>query len=132
MRKIVRLDGDYITPAMLENFGFKMLNPLRPQLRDNQSVEWWYSQNMVLFSSPAAIDAHPALAECGEVPRGLESERIRRWVVDLQVVGQATRAPKLTRQVLHRAARAVWPTDWNLPVSFRSTTIAAAESHANA
>lgn len=61
---------------IFEEFGFRMLDPLRPKLRDDRRVAWWYRQNMVLFASPEATAANPALADCEEVPRGLESE----WV----------------------------------------------------
>jgi len=94
---------------IFDEFGFRMLDPFRPRLREDRAVEWWYRQNMVLFASPAAIDANPALAECGEVPVGLESEWVHRWVVDSLSSGPATRARRLTQGVLRRASKALRP-----------------------
>ncbi len=94
---------------IFEELGFRMLDPLRPALRDNRQVEWWYRQNMILFSSQEAIDANPALADCGEVPPGLESEWIHMWVVDAQIAGPARRVRRLTQRVLRLASNALRP-----------------------
>src|SRR5580698_6877388 len=48
-------------------FGYKMLDPFRPKLRDDRRVAWWYRQNAVLFVSPDALAANPALTEYPEV-----------------------------------------------------------------
>jgi SAM-dependent methyltransferase len=94
---------------IFEEFGFRMLDPLRPQLRENRTVEWWYRQNMVLFASREAIDANPALAECGEVRPGLESEWVHMWVASMLSDGPGTRVRRLTGRVLHRARKALRP-----------------------
>jgi len=94
---------------IFEEFGFRMLDPFRPKLRDDRRVAWWYRQNMVLFVSPGAIAANPALAECGEVPPGLESEWVHMWVADVQSAGPATRVRRLTGRVLRRARKALQP-----------------------
>jgi len=94
---------------IFEEFGFRMLDPFRPKLRDNRQVEWWYRQNLVLFVSPDAIAGNPALADCPEVEQGLESEWVHRWVADAQAEGPAKRARRLTRRVLRRASKALRP-----------------------
>jgi SAM-dependent methyltransferase len=90
-----------------EEFGFRMLDPFRPMLRDDRRVAWWYRQNAVLFASPQAITANPALAVYPEVEQGLESEWVYIWVADAQASGPATRARRLTRRVLNRASKAL-------------------------
>jgi len=94
---------------IFEQFGFKMLDPFRPRLRDDQRVAWWYRQNMVLFVAPEAFAANPALADCGEVPQGLESEWVHMWVADSQAAGPATRVRKLTGRVIRIAGKALRP-----------------------
>lgn len=88
-------------------FGFRMLDPFRPKLRDDRRVAWWYRQNAVLFVAPQAIDANPALADYPEVEQGLESEWVYIWVADAQASGPATKALRLTRRVLSRASKAL-------------------------
>ncbi len=94
---------------IFEEFGFRMLDPVRPKLRDDRRVAWWYRQNTVLFVSPDALADNPALVDCGEVSPGLESEWIHMWVADAQSAGPATRARSLTRRVLRRAKKALLP-----------------------
>ena len=101
---------------IFEEFGFRMLDPFRPKLRDDRRVAWWYRQNMVLFVSPDVIVANPALVDCGEVPPGLESEWVHMWVADTQSAGPATRVRRLTGRVLRRAKRALQPKA-GMPVS---------------
>jgi len=85
-------------------FGFRMLDPFRAKLRDESRVAWWYRQNMVLFVSPAAIAANPALAKCAEVTPGLESEWVYMWTAGQQF-WPATGERRLTRRVLLRASK---------------------------
>ena len=87
---------------IFEEFGFRMLDPFRPRLRDDRRVAWRYRQNMVLFASPEAIAANPALADCGEVPPGMESEWVYMWVAEAQS-RTVRRVLRLTRSVLRRA-----------------------------
>ncbi|MGA9722486.1 MAG: methyltransferase domain-containing protein, partial [Candidatus Binatus sp.] len=91
---------------LFEALGFRMLDPLRPRLRDNRQVEWWYRQNLVLFASPEAINDNPALADCEEVPSGLESEWVYMWVAGPQS-WPATSERTLTRRILQRAKKAL-------------------------
>jgi trans-aconitate methyltransferase len=41
--------------------GFAMLDPIRPLIREDCRVKWWYRQNIVMFANEATISAHPAL-----------------------------------------------------------------------
>jgi hypothetical protein len=90
---------------IFEDCGFRTLDPFRPRIRDDQRVAWWYRQNMVMFATPDALAANPALARW-EVPPGLESEWVYRWVADAQA-GTAVR--RLTGRVIRRARKALRP-----------------------
>ncbi|HVB82884.1 MAG TPA: methyltransferase domain-containing protein [Candidatus Binataceae bacterium] len=46
-----------------EERGFKMLDLVRPQVREDRRVKWWYRQNIVMFASEVAISANPSLRE---------------------------------------------------------------------
>ncbi len=94
---------------IFEKFGFRMLDPFRPKLRDDRRVAWWYRQNMVLFVSPDAIAGNSVLADCGEVPPGMESEWVYKWVADAQSAGPTTRVRRLTGRILRRTKRALRP-----------------------
>lgn len=42
---------------------FTAVDVVRPFIRENRRVEWWYRQNIALFASKAAIEANPVLRE---------------------------------------------------------------------
>jgi SAM-dependent methyltransferase len=90
---------------IFESLGFKTLDPVRPRVRDDRRVAWWYRQNMVMFASRDALAANPELAKW-EVPPGLESEWVYRWVADAQT-GTAVR--RFTGRVIRRARKALRP-----------------------
>jgi SAM-dependent methyltransferase len=92
--------------ALFEERGLKMLDPLRPRIRDDAGVAWWYRQNMVMFATPDAITANPALAACGEMPKGRESEWVYMHVADARAL-PANVARSLTARVWRRAKRAL-------------------------
>src|SRR5512146_2151406 len=46
-----------------EERGFKMLDLIRPQVREDRRVKWWYRQNIVMFASEVAISANAPLRE---------------------------------------------------------------------
>jgi hypothetical protein len=49
---------------------YRMLDPIRPLIRDDKRVAWWYRQNILLFASDAAISASPGLqAEAARQPQ---------------------------------------------------------------
>jgi hypothetical protein len=49
--------------SLFEARGFKMLDILRPLIREDRRVAWWYRQNIALFAGEAAISANPKLQE---------------------------------------------------------------------
>ncbi len=55
-------------------YDFRMRDPLRPLIREDQRIGWWYRQNMVLFADSRYINAKPALPE---IPVGRECEWVR-------------------------------------------------------
>jgi SAM-dependent methyltransferase len=40
---------------------FTMLDILRPRVRNDDAVAWWYRQNIVIFANDEAINMHPGL-----------------------------------------------------------------------
>jgi SAM-dependent methyltransferase len=58
--------------------GYEAVDCLREAFWSHDAVEWWYSQNLLLFARPAALDAVPGLREHpsrGQVPRSLVHPR---------------------------------------------------------
>ncbi|MGH9830080.1 MAG: hypothetical protein ACREDR_43265, partial [Blastocatellia bacterium] len=73
---------------------FSMLDPIRPCVREDRRVMWWYRQNLLLFVSPAALANNRRLETMARSPnvdlewihrtvaRGLKSrESDNEWVV---------------------------------------------------
>jgi len=49
---------------------YQMLDPIRPLIRDDKRVAWWYRQNILMFASEAAVSGNPALrAEAARQPQ---------------------------------------------------------------
>ena len=48
---------------LFDQHGFRMLDVIRPIIREERRVEWWYRQNIVMFASEEAMAANPALRE---------------------------------------------------------------------
>jgi SAM-dependent methyltransferase len=57
---------------LFDQHGFRMLDVIRPIVREERRVEWWYRQNIVMFASEEAMAANPALREASNDGRGLE------------------------------------------------------------
>ena len=59
--------------------GFQLTDPIRPAVRDDQRIRWWYRQNVVLYIDEKRIgEVAPSLAAAPE-PTFLTSEGIE-WV----------------------------------------------------
>jgi len=58
--------------GLFDQHRFKMLDIIRPLIREERRVEWWYRQNIVMFASEEAMAANPALHEASNDSRGLE------------------------------------------------------------
>jgi SAM-dependent methyltransferase len=43
--------------------GYEAVDCLREVFWDDEAVDWWYAQNLLLFARPAALDAVPRLRE---------------------------------------------------------------------
>jgi hypothetical protein len=41
--------------------GFHLCDSIRPRIRDDRRVRWWHRQNLVLYVSGRALEAHPIL-----------------------------------------------------------------------
>jgi SAM-dependent methyltransferase len=48
---------------LFEQRQFRMLDVIRPLIRENCHIDWWYRQNIVLFATEAAIVANPQLRD---------------------------------------------------------------------
>jgi SAM-dependent methyltransferase len=62
--------------------GFKLFDPIRPLIRQDSSVQWWYRQNLFVFASSQSIGTFPQLGE--EVTKGEEMEWIHISLVKKQ------------------------------------------------
>lgn len=60
--------------------GFRLFDPIRPLIRDEGSVRWWYRQNLLLFASPEGVSAHQQLRR--EVVPGKEMEWVHLSLVE--------------------------------------------------
>jgi hypothetical protein len=60
--------------------GYEAVDCLREVFWNDGAVEWWYSQNLLLFARPTALDAVPSLREHpsrGKAPLSLIHPRSR-------------------------------------------------------
>jgi hypothetical protein len=46
---------------IFEARGYRMLDLIRPRIREDKRVEWWYRQNLVLFARKDWLESHPML-----------------------------------------------------------------------
>jgi SAM-dependent methyltransferase len=65
---------------LFEARGFKMLDLLRPVIREDRRVEWWYRQNIALFAEKAAISANPKLQEFSDSGGTTRDANAIEWV----------------------------------------------------
>ncbi|HEU5213399.1 MAG TPA: hypothetical protein VFU10_11565 [Gaiellaceae bacterium] len=64
--------------ARFAQHGYEALDCMRPAIWDDDRVEWWYAQNLILFVRREALEANPRLREHrrrGEVPLALVHPR---------------------------------------------------------
>jgi len=55
--------------------GFRMFDVIRPRIREDLRVRWWYRQNLVLYVNDATLAAHPLLKGAAAA-----CEREMEWV----------------------------------------------------
>jgi SAM-dependent methyltransferase len=51
---------------------FEMFDPIRPLIREDHRVEWWYRQNILMFADRSALSAFPGLGHASEEGKGIE------------------------------------------------------------
>lgn len=57
---------------IFEKRGFKMLDLIRPLIREDRRIDWWYRQNIVLFANKVAISTNPSLCDNSNNDKGIE------------------------------------------------------------
>lgn len=89
--------------------GYQAIDCLRPRLWTDARVKWWYSQNAILYATPAAIDARPALqreresAPAGPLPLVHPDKYLRHADPGRQRLGRVLRAlPRAAANSLRR------------------------------
>jgi SAM-dependent methyltransferase len=53
---------------LFDSRGFRMVDAIRPRIRDDARIRWWYRQNLVLFAHDMALAAHPELRTANGAP----------------------------------------------------------------
>lgn len=59
---------------IFEQRNFRMLDVIRPLIREDRRIKWWYRQNIVMFANEEAMAANPLLRE------GLPDDNGLEWV----------------------------------------------------
>jgi hypothetical protein len=55
---------------LFDTRGYRMLDSIRPRIRDDERVAWWYRQNILMFASEKAIAGNEKLrAEASREPQ---------------------------------------------------------------
>lgn len=85
--------------ALFERRGFVLLDPIRPTIREDRRVAWWYRQNLVLFTAKDWLAAHQQLAMY--VPASVDAAM--EWVHISTVRRRAAAA-----FIMKRLPKAVW------------------------
>ncbi len=79
--------------------GFRMCDGIRPRVREDQRVLWWYRQNLVIYANESSLAAHPMLhaAPCCEEIEWVHVNMLREagvrnlWCHFRPVLGKAIR-----------------------------------------
>ena len=85
--------------ALFEKRKFKLLDPIRPKVRENRRVVWWYRQNLVLFVAADCLAARPELASF--IPESVDAAM--EWVHRGTVLGRGS-----AEFVINRLRKALW------------------------
>jgi SAM-dependent methyltransferase len=83
--------------ALFEAEGFRMFDPIRPLIRDDAAIGWWYRQNIVLYAARSIEPSRFGLGD--EIPRGGELE----WIHV-----SAARHNRPLRQAVRRFPGTMW------------------------
>jgi hypothetical protein len=57
---------------LFEERDFKMLDLIRPLIREDRRIDWWYRQNIVLFATETTMLVNPALRESSDDSKEIE------------------------------------------------------------
>jgi hypothetical protein len=91
---------------LFEARGYRMLDAIRPRIREDQRVAWWYRQNMVLFTSKVWLESHPILQAdayaAGDLNRDWVHAKLYRRVTEPSVKDLLIRLPSAMRKSVAR------------------------------
>ncbi len=90
--------------------GYTMIDAVRPQIREDSRVAWYYRQNLMIFASARALDAHPALRGWSRTypEMGLEWVHVNSVPSHLSDLTVLQRAPGALRRKIVRVARRIF------------------------
>jgi hypothetical protein len=60
---------------LFAEFAFRTFDPIRPRVRDDRRIAYWFRQNMLLFASASGVQQHPELDDSA-IAEGAELEWI--------------------------------------------------------
>ncbi len=87
--------------------GFAAYDPIRPAIRDDRRVAWWYRQNILLFANASAVAEHPKVELHALPPGSPELEWIYAGLARSPKY-LARRLPAELARVLRRSLSALW------------------------
>jgi SAM-dependent methyltransferase len=97
--------------SIFEGRGFQMLDPIRPRIRENKEIAWWYRQNLFVFASKQAVEECPRLRNLRKAQEVLDPSRRNvdiEWVHINVAFGLAAKASAFEaafRESLHPGLR---------------------------
>jgi len=86
--------------AHFRTLGYRAIDAVRPTVREDRRVDWWYRQNVMLFASEDAIAARPGLTALAREHPAADLE----WV-HVEVVRKYEHTRHLARELVDRVRR---------------------------
>jgi len=83
--------------------GYRALDAIRPCIRADPLVDWWYRQNLLVYASEEGFARWPSLASAPTLSPGDELEWVHRRVVD-ELLRRNRSIRDLTRTLVRRMA----------------------------
>jgi SAM-dependent methyltransferase len=83
--------------------GFRVTDPVRPKVWDNDAVEWWYRQNTLLFLSDALLAKRPELQALVEDAKTRPLDVVHPKMLDQHVDAAKNPVRTLVRREVVRA-----------------------------
>jgi len=92
---------------LFDAHGYRMLDPIRPRIREDKRVAWWYRQNLVLFAGKDWLESHPMLQPDADGTGDLDNDWVhaelyRKLVTEPGVRELLVRLPSATRRAIAR------------------------------